>query len=564
LEAKTRQSMNFYIPVKDAEEPSDVDGIITVQAILACFITIIGIIDVAGTFKEIDATAELRDNCLLASGFDNGNVYVWSPNENTSPLRLFTSSSPCTALLFNKKSSILYAAQAGNIASWDLRKVDGPADTWQVSEDELNSMDILEAEKLLAVADDMGSVHLLSTDSGDVLRLLEKHENICSAVRFRPNHINQLVSAGLDCQLFVSDWKENGHTLSVFRMADLVDPAAYTNLLQSEEDEYGSSHNSDELKSDSESDYSDASVGSQVLPDGNEPAKHSTFAPLRLASSLGPLEKQELVTARIAGTGLPLNLPMIHSLACSRNGEHVVAGLESGTVEIFNGGDSHLSHAETLCGHKRGVAAVLCLEDTHVISGGNDCQLFLWELSSGRSGHQFAHSGKVCALAGRSLSAVYVADSSPNIQVGSHHFPTNSPLVFLSELPRGIVLHNNFPTICYWLFQVSYQYITCTDHLGNPKELPLDGLFRRRSSCTTLSERKFNFYRLLRYFISPPPRLVSVFKPQDNAVWKHRTAPTGSNGWNVSVLERASDPGEVTPTSVLFFYAYYHHHSIEV
>ncbi|VDN10049.1 unnamed protein product [Dibothriocephalus latus] len=375
---------------------------------------------------------------LLASGFDNGNVYVWSPNENTPSHRLFISSSPCTALLFNKNSSILYAAQAGLIASWDLRKVDGPADTWQVSEDELNSMDLLEHEKLLAVADDTGAVSILSTDSGNVLRLLEKHENICSAVKFRPNHPNQLISAGLDCQLFLSDWKENGQTLSAFRMTDLIDPTAYASLLHQEEDEDALSDSGDELASDSESDCSDASVDSQVLPDGKEPTKNQPFAPIRVASSFSPLEKQEMVAARMAGMELPLNIPMIHSLACSKSGEHVVAGLESGTVEIFSGEDLHLSHAETLCGHKRGVAAVLCLEvffsllrstqrflinysvrlhDTHIVSGGNDSQLFVWELPPGGSGQQFAYSGKICALAGRSLSAVYVADSSPNIQV---------------------------------------------------------------------------------------------------------------------------------------------------
>ncbi|KAL7054079.1 hypothetical protein AAHC03_026556 [Spirometra sp. Aus1] len=327
------------------------------------------------------------------------------------------------ALVFTGLICLLHAAysaaqpQAGTITCWDLRKIDGPADTWQVNADEINSIDLLEDEKLLAAADDTGAVNLLSASSGSVLRILEKHENICSAVKFRPNHPTQIISAGLDCQVVVSDWKESGQTLSVFRMSDLTDPTAYAKLLQREEVECGSSDSGDELTSDGEDNYPDATVDSQAFSGGDESTGDAPVAPIRIASSLSPLEKQDLVAARAASVGLPLNLPMPHCLACSENGEHVITGLESGTVEVFNGEYMRLSHVESLCGHRRGVAAVLCLQETHVISGGNDCQLFLWELSSGRSGQRFVHSGKICALAGSSLSAVYLADSSPNIQV---------------------------------------------------------------------------------------------------------------------------------------------------
>ncbi len=58
------------------------------------------------------------------------------------------------------------------------------------------------------------------------------------------------------------------------------------------------------------------------------------------------------------GQDLPLNPPMIHSLACTESGTYVAVGLESGTVEVFHG-DKDLRHTESLLGHRRGVSALL-------------------------------------------------------------------------------------------------------------------------------------------------------------------------------------------------------------
>lgn len=47
-----------------------------------------------------------------------------------------------------------------------------------------------------------------------------------------------------------------------------------------------------------------------------------------------------------------------------------------------------------------------------MLSGGDDCNLFLWELTHGGSGTQFVHSGKIGALVGRDLSRFYMADNT--------------------------------------------------------------------------------------------------------------------------------------------------------
>ncbi len=85
----------------------------------------------------------------------------------------------------------------------------------------------------LAVADDTGAVALISTVDGDLLKEFTNHENICSAARFRPKWPNQLISVGLDCRLFVTDWEaDDDAPFNTFEMASLLAPTeAYANLL---------------------------------------------------------------------------------------------------------------------------------------------------------------------------------------------------------------------------------------------------------------------------------------------------------------------------------------------
>ena len=170
-------------------------------------------------------------NSLLAAGFENGSIYL-SPNDKlSSPVVLSPSSEPCTALAFaNSDPDVLYSSYDGNIVCWDLRNYKSPVNTWKVSEDEINSIDFNASKGLLAVADDLGHVSLVSTSSGKVNRVIKNHENICSAALFRPSWQGQLISTGLDCRLVVSNWEANGRKPNIFEMSSLVDPLRYAAL----------------------------------------------------------------------------------------------------------------------------------------------------------------------------------------------------------------------------------------------------------------------------------------------------------------------------------------------
>jgi len=376
---------------------------------------------------------------LVASGFENGSVCLWSPPECDFPIFLLPSSSACTALKFGGENNAyaLFSAHNGAIMSWDLRKVTDPMDTWEISNEEINSIDVMDSENCLAVADDDGIVHIISTKDGISFNTLQAHENICTAVNFRPNFPNQLISAGLDCRLIVNDWQSRPNKVRIFEMRDLVGVTAYMDLLGEEdiqalnleddedvdsefsheeddeegdevdenEDNLSSSQNNDHHESEEDRDSDEGYVGNSVK------------SSLRVASSYSRAEVAELAKTRLMGHGMGLNPPMVHCLTTTTSGDCVVLGLENHTIEVFKGDQRFLKHSESLFGHRRGVAALLTVGETHLVSGGNDCSMFVWDLAPGGAGYEFSHSRKICALAGHTMSTVYMADSSANIQV---------------------------------------------------------------------------------------------------------------------------------------------------
>lgn len=81
----------------------------------------------------------------------------------------------------------------------------------------------MDGESCLLSSDDSGAVQIVDTDTGSVIRTLQKHDNICSSAKFRPNRSWQLISGGLDCRVIVSDWKGSGLGVIIFEMDEIVE-----------------------------------------------------------------------------------------------------------------------------------------------------------------------------------------------------------------------------------------------------------------------------------------------------------------------------------------------------
>ncbi|RTG87991.1 uncharacterized protein DC041_0005047, partial [Schistosoma bovis] len=370
----------------------------------------------------------LSDN-LLASGGEDGNTYLWSLDQSQFPVLCAPRLDHCSSLKFSAaRSHILYSAYGQQIVSWDIRRMTEPVVTWEVNDDEINSIDFSGDEHRLSSADDSGAVQIIDVNNGQVTRTLKKHDNICSSAKFRPGRTWQLVSGGLDCRVIVSDWKGSGLGVIIFEMDEIVEsPDEFLQSLPTDSDwrhgsstssndnveiDYDNSNDTDfeatyatghsQIIADSSSLSPSSGIGSEsrsehsVLSDDEhlritsdhsysrtrhterrvieisndsvfyQPTIDNNISSVRIFHQLTIIlqELPHVSDHRISSnhvtwrSGLPINPPMVHSVACSVSGDFVAAGLESSTIELFAGDGKRLNHLESLYGHTRGVSAL--------------------------------------------------------------------------------------------------------------------------------------------------------------------------------------------------------------
>lgn len=86
-----------------------------------------------GHVDSVNALA-LSDR-LLASGGEDGNVYLWSLSSSPYPILSVPRSEPCSDLKFSfEKPNILYSSHSNYVFSWDVRYINSPLDQWSVSD----------------------------------------------------------------------------------------------------------------------------------------------------------------------------------------------------------------------------------------------------------------------------------------------------------------------------------------------------------------------------------------------------------------------------------------------
>ncbi|CAL8083717.1 unnamed protein product [Calicophoron daubneyi] len=407
-------------------------------------------------------TALSLSDRLLASGGEDGCVYLWALEQTNFPLHASPRLAPCSAVKFNsEKPESLYTAHGRDIYVWDIRNFHSSIAQWRVNEDEVNSLDILSSEGKLASADDSGAVKILDTSSGEIVRALKKHDNICSSAKFRPNRDWQLISGGLDCRMIVSDWRGTGLGVIIFELDEILNcyddvhssanyPAhefsnrgstdSYASTSEYAEIDYDDSDETDEDAEEHED--SDAQSNSQIThyPAPSRTGSETDSVRYERLASEGEVEQDgqsgassfNSTTEPVESTviqspstsvqdawrsGIPVNPPMVHAVACSKTGDFVAAGLESSTIELFAGDGKRLNHLDSLYGHSRGVCALHFMGDSHLISGGNDRSIFIWSLDPEVTGTPVLHDAKVTAIEGDTFEKIYVADFSPIIRV---------------------------------------------------------------------------------------------------------------------------------------------------
>nr|CAH8876473.1 unnamed protein product [Trichobilharzia regenti] len=98
------------------------------------------------------------------------------------------------------------------------------------------------------------------------------------------------------------------------------------------------------------------------------------------------------------------------------SGDIVAASLDSKTIELFSGYGKKLMHYESLYGHDGRASTVHFINETLLVSGSCDENIFVWNIESEAYGQATYHGEEVSAFEGRRLDRLIVADSSPVIK----------------------------------------------------------------------------------------------------------------------------------------------------
>lgn len=140
----------------------------------------------------------------ILTGAEAAEMCVWSGHDGSliKQLRRPNEEDDFMAIECSKlNTDIFYASLGTRILAYDLRSLDEPFEEINVTDEEINSIVLNEAEKFLAIADDTGAVKIYDLCSKSIYRTLRKHTNICSSVLFRPQRPQELLSGGYDHRL---------------------------------------------------------------------------------------------------------------------------------------------------------------------------------------------------------------------------------------------------------------------------------------------------------------------------------------------------------------------------
>ncbi|XP_020841703.1 WD repeat-containing protein 53 isoform X1 [Phascolarctos cinereus] len=257
---------------------------------------------------------------LVASGGEEGDIIIWSPEGNQVGQIEFQGFNDVTCVRFSPTCpNKLYVSHGEIISILDVRSFTGSTEDFHVNEEEINCLSLNETENLLASADDSGTIKILDLVNKRVSRSLRKHSNICSSVAFRPHRPQSLFSCGLDMQVMLWNLQK-------------ARPLWMVNLQEQEEEQ--------------------------------EEGTVKIGEPEQASSQLS-------------------NPALAHSLSVASCGRIFSCGAEDGKIRIFRVLGVTCEQELGFKGHTLGVSQVHFLPDSYLmLSGGNDGKVKLWDVSS--------------------------------------------------------------------------------------------------------------------------------------------------------------------------------------
>ena len=153
---------------------------------------------------------------ILVSGGEDGIVSLWSsdgiPQSKISVA--FGDNFDVNCVCFcRKESKSLYVSCGRKIFMFDIRNFSSPV--WQLehNKDEINQITLNDKSSFLAAADDSGEIQIFELPSAKPFKTLSRrHTDICCCVQYRPQRPWEILSGGMDYNIFNWDFS-SGRTL---------------------------------------------------------------------------------------------------------------------------------------------------------------------------------------------------------------------------------------------------------------------------------------------------------------------------------------------------------------
>jgi len=109
------------------------------------------------------------------------------------------------------------------------------------------------------------------------------------------------------------------------------------------------------------------------------------------------------------------NPPQIRCLACNETGKTLVTGLHNGSLMTFDIDKKNPAQIETINCHSGVINCVTFVHDSYILSGGQDCMLTCLKLDPNGYQQRILNDRPVRQIQARSLSKVFVIDSTRHI-----------------------------------------------------------------------------------------------------------------------------------------------------
>ena len=164
----------------------------------------------SGGHTEPILTLDHSKEEVLASGGEDGIVSLWS-SDGVSQAKFSVAFDDCSDVscvcFCNKEPKLLYVSCGKKIFLFDTRNVSKAMWEIEQNKDEINQITLNDKSNFLAAGDDSGEIQIFELPCAKLFKTLSRrHTAFCCCVQFRPKRPWELVSGGMDYNIFNWDF----------------------------------------------------------------------------------------------------------------------------------------------------------------------------------------------------------------------------------------------------------------------------------------------------------------------------------------------------------------------